>query len=172
MIELKLPMHKRVRLWIGSLPGAEYAPQEWLTSTAPARTHQIGHTMSIGVELYAPQGAKFSYALLGGTFVPIDGDTLMIRVGCLNGDSIFPEAMAHALDDVRKGLPREYGQTVLEVLTGLESLPAGNLTIDHAAHGIIGSSRKSFRDAAGILARLFGASDLTESENILLDLVK
>ncbi|MBI3867777.1 MAG: hypothetical protein HY299_04525 [Verrucomicrobia bacterium] len=95
-----------------------------------------------------------------------------VSIAAANG-SLFADNLAGKGDEVRVGLPAEYAQAVLAgvnlVKGELNTLPAGKLTINCAAHGAIGSCEAVYKHLAVILIKLFNAADAELSDE---DLVK
>jgi hypothetical protein len=119
------------------------------------------------LEAYVPLGGMVKYGLLGGEFCPDESGALSVRIHlCEPSGAPFAEALAARVDDVRIGLLMEYGDAVLDSIrreqTGPSALPSGLLTIDHAAHGMVGSSANHFGRVAEGLMMLLVAEELNE----------
>jgi hypothetical protein len=176
MRTLELGKHRRARIWTGDLPNASYPSTHVLTySIAASDISQPGPTLA-AVEVFVPLGGRFIYGLLGGHWVPdpslgrLDVD---ICVAAATG-RVFGDSLAIGSDEVRVGLPAEYAQGVMAgvdlAASDLNTVSAGRLSINCAAHGHIGSSNVVFKHLAAILIKLVNGSGGAMSIQELIEL--
>jgi len=81
--------------------------------------------------------------------------------------SLVDWALAARIDEVYPGMPLEYANSVLEGVLGAEEiLGSGVLRFETAAHGIVSSSRRMFRQLALDLVHLlsYKVESLSEEE--------
>ena len=154
MIEIAVSQSRRARVWVGVLPDAEYTPSSWLTKTLPATHLRAEGALRVAVETYIPHGARCCSALLGCTFRPVCGASLHLRVGVLDGTAVYSASMVARLDTVRIGHPDEMAEGVIAGLSLPTGGVAGDLTVQHAAYGMVGSSYGTFGEVAKILSRI------------------
>jgi len=104
----------------------------------------------VGVEALVPRGARADYGMLGVAYDPDHSGQLRVTAGfCDPQGERWRESLAASIDDVRIGLPKEYSEAVFEgLLAGLRQPPSGSLTVEEAAHGLVGSSSAFFRNLA------------------------
>lgn len=104
----------------------------------------------VGVEALVPRGSRADYGMLGVAFDPDHSGQLRVTAGYCNPQGErWRESLAATIDDVRIGLPKEYAEAVLEgLLGGLRQPPSGSLTVEEAAHGLVGSRSAFFRNLA------------------------
>lgn len=157
----------RFRAWEGDRPNLKFSTTRVLAAQIRASRRGTDRRIAM-LEAYVPLGGMAKYGLLGGDFCPDESGTLAVSVhlGEPSG-APFAEALAARVDDVRIGLPMEYGDAVLDGIRrgqkGPSALPSGLLTIDHAAHGMVGSSANHFGRVAEGLIMLLVAEELNES---------
>ncbi|NUQ73298.1 MAG: hypothetical protein HUU21_07065 [Polyangiaceae bacterium] len=157
----------KFRAWESDRPNLKFSTERVLTALIHA-SHRVAVRRIAMLEAYVPLGGMANYGLLGGEFCPDESGVLAVRIhlGKPSGAS-FAEALAARVDDVRIGLPIEYGNAVLDGIkrgqTGSSALPSGLLTIDHAAHGMVGSSANHFGRVTEGLMMLLVAKELNES---------
>jgi hypothetical protein len=115
----------------------------------------------VALEAFIPRGAFAEYALLGGSWQPgrSDRTEVIVNVSDERGPA-FAGHLAGRVDEVRVGLPGEYGDGILAALANhAGELGCGRLLISNAAHGRIGSSIAAFSSVAIVLLKLFESGD-------------
>jgi len=151
---------KYKRIWIGELPEATYPPDRTSTISLPAKTVWSGTPLLAAVELVVPRGPRIWYGLLGGRLEPRSSDKLTITL-TISGHSgpVLTDTLAPSYDEVRVGLPGEYVEAVVagfkSAAAATDALVAGELTVNCAAHGLVGSSNAIFEHLGDILLKLF-----------------
>ena len=97
----------------------------------------------LAVELWIPHGASAEYGLLGAS---LDHEQFGVRLTCPRSDGRWAGSLAEGLDDVRRGLPEEYRESVIREAQAVIAERAMDIgvTYDTAAHGAIGSSSALF----------------------------
>ena len=111
------------------------------------------------IEILVPAGPRFLYGLLGCHFKPDQAEHVTIQVQISSPEErIFPDSLGTQMDEVRVGLPAEYGSAVLSGVAlekdRLEMLGAGNLTFNCAAHGAVGSCTVIFKHLSAMLIKI------------------
>ncbi len=159
MMSFELSKHRRARVWVDEVLPCEFAAGDSIQKEIEAAVPCDPVLSTIAVELFVPEGGRFSYGLLGGRFSMSSSTpgkvSLIVNV---DGKGLkYPSALSGQLDDVRIGLPREYASAVIESLeremVEQRVFPAGQLVVSCAAHGLIGSNRGIFRRLAKLLIR-------------------
>lgn len=165
MRTISIGVSSRANIWIGSLPDTRYASQSTREVRIRAGTTRTGVVQPVAIELWYPRDTAY-YALLGATFVPSQGNEILVSVRVSVEEAGLPSAFVSSLvKDVRVGLPAEYAQGVSNTVQNtpeLVLLPAGVLCFDHAAHHPVGSAPAVFRRAAMAIVRLM-AAEMDES---------
>jgi hypothetical protein len=109
-----------------------------------------------GLELYIPQGGKFSYALLGAELASADVGGLEVIVSV--NEAGFPFADPLVGNDVSLGLLKEYADAVINGAVAVaETVGAPSrdkLWFRWAAHSAVSSSPWAFEMLSGIVLRL------------------
>jgi hypothetical protein len=154
-------------VWLDEAPPADFTASS--TVTRVVRPKMVVHASRRigGVEINIPHGPRASYALLGAELVESDVDGLEVIVSVGARGLPFAPSLALKPDDVKTGLPQEYGGAVvagIERVAESSGLPANvSLRFRWAAYGLVGSSPSVFADMSGFVARLLtlpkGASD-------------
>jgi hypothetical protein len=167
---------RQARVWIGELPDAIYPPVDTLTHVVAAGRLPIRNGLTLAtVEVFVPLGGRALYGLLGGRLKPTKGSHLSVQLSVsAPNEHSFPDSLAEKVDDVRVGLPAEYVQGVfdgIDLAKGeLNTVAAGKLFIDCAAHGAIGSSSAIFKHLAAVLVKLFNIAQAESSDEELAKL--
>jgi hypothetical protein len=173
--ELDLGRHRRARVWIGSLPAAEYDSAE--TVSAHVRATAVCQPSIGAVEVYVPVGGTFMYGLLGGRVSPSTASQLRVlaKVSSENGPR-FRSAICPTGDDLRVGLPRAYAGAIQAGIStavlhiGNEMLASADLMINCAVHGKVGSSLAMFTRLTAILVRVLTTLPPSASDEDLIGL--
>ena len=153
MKTLDFGKHRRARVWIGELPDTACPSVKTLTHTIAAdRKSQHGSRMA-AIEVFVPLGPRSIYGLLGGHWKPDLTGQLSIDVSVSTpNERLFADSLAMKGVEVRVGLPSEYAKAVLAGVdmakSELNELTAGKLSINCAAHGIIGSCEAVYKHLA------------------------
>lgn len=161
----------RARLWRDETPVARYHATRWIEQEVVPVIDRSGvRSAIVAVEVWFPTGPRSLYGLLGGRF-DTDGSArsaVRVAVGIDDGPRLI-DTIAGAADEVRVGLAPEYADAVAEWSAragALMRLPAGTLTLDCAAHGIVGSNRNVFSALAVLVVEMlverFDERDPTE----------
>lgn len=157
----------RARVWWNEPCGLSMAPLETLTATETAAAAGGNHRVArVTLELFVPLGGHFLYGLLGAQLEPDASSELLIRVPTSSMDGrAYSDSLAAAVDDVRAGLPAEYGGSVLGALREQAPtlLPGGKLAVTEAAHGVVGSSGSMFCRLAGLVCRLIASGPMDDA---------
>ena len=161
MTALNLSKNRRVRLWLDEDLPCEFAETAQLRTEIQSAAASTSVVTAVALELFVPEGGRFSYAMLGARFSGAGtGGKVEIAVNVADAGLRYPSALSGDLDEVRIGLPREYAAAVLEeskrAVLEKGTLPAGRLVVSCAAHGRVGSNRATFRRLASIIAQSLG----------------
>lgn len=166
----------RARFWLDDLPDLAYPIVEVMERSITVRQSPAGDARRAAVELVTRAGHPSSYGLLGGSFTPQQTSRLVIQVASLTAGAERVEwALAGGNDDVYAGL---LGEDAVGVLDGVEAamaehdLGAGVLRFDHAAHGVIGSSRSLFGRLGRIVVALLARPGVQWSDDDLAELLR
>ena len=175
MRTLELGKYRRARVWIGELPDTACPSVKILTHTIFASRESQSELRSAAIEVFVPLGPRSMYGLLGGQFKPDATGHLNVDVNISSANErLFTDSLARKGDEVRVGLPVEYAQAVLAGVNltkgELNALTAGKLSINHAAHGAIGSCEVVYKHLAAILVKLFNTASLELSDEELVKL--
>ncbi len=144
VIDTGLP---RVRVWRDEAPEASYVAGETLERSVSATKRGCKTPSgSVAIEVWLPMGPRALFGLLGVRFGG-DGPACEIRVPVVKGldGPRLADTIAASYDEVRVGLPDEYGQEVVDALArGAERVGlGGRLSVEHAAHSLVGSSPRA-----------------------------
>lgn len=124
-------------------------------------------TDSVAVEVWIPRGPRVEYALLGAS---LERNVSGVQVKCPQDDGAWGDSLASKTDDVRRGLPAEYAESVRqagETAVAAQSLQHG-IGYDRAAHGAIGSSPELFgRLAVALVTILSDPEKYSEEDRVL-----
>ena len=174
MRTLELGKHRQARIWIGELPGLACSSIKTLTHTITAERESQNGLRLAAIEVFAHVGPRSMYGLLGGHWKPHANTQLNIQVEIsAANERLFTNSLA-LNDEVRVGLPIEYGNAVLTGVKAakieLAALTAGELSIDCAAHGAIGSCEAVYKHLATTLVKLFNLTNSEPSNEELMNL--
>lgn len=161
MLTINLDYHGKACVWMDDSPSIIYPVIDIISQDLKTNLPQKSNPKKVVLEVLIPVGARICYGLLGVEFIPNSSGKLSLEV-CLSteNEAIFVKSIAAKLDVVRVGLPKEYGNGVIEgVKLGLnerflEVLGSGVLRFDQAAHGEIGSSNQFFRQISATIIQL------------------
>jgi len=170
MLTLDLGNHRQGRLWLDELPDLHYPPLRVAERTVAVPAGG-SRRQKAAAELLVPMGPRAMYGLLGATHTADGSGSLRVQVVLSGADGkVYPAALAGRLDQVRAGLPEEYGDSVLAGVLSAEALARlgpGVLRIDCAAHGPVGSSPWLFQRLAGVVVlALTAAADVAWEEEV------
>jgi hypothetical protein len=148
----------RVRLWRGEGPGASYAAEEIIERRiSPTKRAEDATSSSVAIEVWLPMGPRALFGLLGVRYER-DGPACEIRAPVVRGlDGVrLSDTIAAANDEVRVGLPDEYGRAVVDSLAHEAEVLGlhGRLSVENAAHSLVGSSRSVFAALSTLAVRL------------------
>ena len=157
----------RVRLWRGEAPVASYLAGDVVEGcVSPTKQAEEATSSSAAIEVWLPMGPRALFGLLGVRYER-GGPACEIRVPVVRGldGPRLNDTIAAAYDEVRVGLPDEYGREVVRWLAhGAEVFGLrGKLTVEHAAHSLVGSSPSVFA-ALSMLAEQLIVERLEEQE--------
>ena len=137
-------------------PTAAYPWDRLVTETAAATTAEHGVTARATVEILREAGGMLPRALVGGHFVPDEGDPVIeIAVSDANlqdGTSVVSRLWRPLVP----GLPAEFANAVVDGLRR-RPIPRGLLRIDRAGYDPVESSPLAFELAAELLATVIAA---------------
>jgi hypothetical protein len=174
---------REARVWFDEGQPALYQGDRIVRQTWAASAQAPGFAARrIAVEVLTGRGGhNNSYGLLGADWFPSDSGKLDADIHVcqpergVGSGAVFQASLASRLDQVLIGLPREYSQAVaaglLEGVSTLALIPAGTLTIQCGAHGMVGSSEFFFRWLAIALVRLFGLPESGRTADIVGPLI-
>ncbi len=160
MTIVEVERHGLASIGEGDHPAA-YQAEGWLRSSRPAAAGQA-HPVRLHVEVLRRFGGLAPRALLGGQFVPGEGDETQFAVavatfGLFDADeeSTCPSTLWSQQFTI--GLPSEFAQSVSSALAEGPALPAGTLTIDRAGFDLVNSSEKIFAQTAAVFKTALAA---------------
>lgn len=160
------------RVWIGELPNAEFSSSRRLTRIVPAANGPRRDSRVAAVEVSRCVGPRYIYGLIGGTWMPDQIGEVALQVSLAEQGPVFQDSLVSRMDEVRIGLPAEYGRGVLEgidmALLEPGAVHAGGLQIHCAAHGIVSSSHNMFSHLTAILLKICSLPDETLGEDDLM----
>lgn len=173
ILNINLDFNSKACVWIKDSPSIIYPAIDILTKEIQTGlAHQSGIRQAV-LELIIPVGPRVCYGLLGTEFIPNDSEKLSLEVRIsTENESIFKDSMAGLVDTVRIGLPREYAQSVMEGIISslnhqvIETLGAGVIRLEQAAHGEISSSQKMFRQMAATTIQLLLLDQVSSQEDV------
>lgn len=170
---LNLNRHRQARIWIGELPNLIYPTTKFVERRLEARTSALTQVQQAAIEMIIPSAGRALYGLLGAEFAPDNSEQLLVKVAVSEkAESEVNWSLASSIDKVYSGLPSEYVDSVLDGLTSAgEILGAGELLLNCAAHGVVGSSPRVFRQLALTLVSLIASQGESVSEEELAVLV-
>jgi hypothetical protein len=158
------------RMWRNEpIPGSFQADRtiEYRSGALHARAQPS--SALLGIELVLP-GPKINYGLLGLRFEPTSLLEGIVRVGVVKSvGTPLSGLLAPRFEKTYAGLPEEYADYVAIALQQelMGAGVSGIATVDHAAHGLIGSSPRLFRRLCVLLVG-FLLNRLDESEPAVL----
>lgn len=148
----------RIRLWRDGAPLATYLGRRCLERcVSPVNQLVEAPSCSVAIEAWVPMGPRALYGLLGVRYVTGAADC-EIHVPVIDGlvGANLSDSIAASHDEVRIGLPYEYGVEVAERLAqAAETLGVrGKLFVEHAAHSLTGSSTSVFGGLSDLVVRM------------------
>ena len=159
--ELRLPKHQLARIWVNELPnGTSFPVADVLRRTVITGRTKSNPTQAVAVEWSVPLGPFTAYGLLSARLATSAETGMKLEVMTSGREGLrYEEALASKVsEDARVGLPVEYGDAVLvslgDTLERRGCSMLGKLVVDHAAHGLVGSSPEMFARLAGVLGEL------------------
>lgn len=170
----------RIRFWRDEVPDARYVAERVLERRVTSAWRDSGRKPgTVAIELWVPMGPRALYGLLGIRYEG-DGPDCEIRVPVIGGLEGPPLAdnIAASYDEVRVGLPDEFGREVVDRLAQEAEVLglAGNVTVEWAAHSLVGSSRSVFAALSGmgmrLLAEPFGENAEECMEEVVRDFMR
>lgn len=162
MKELTLGPARTARIWIDEPP--PYGALEILATKileAPATPTAQTTPRFAAIEWLRFTGLSFHYAMLGANFIP--APTTMLRVIVPTATTRGPDITTSLLgnlpgEHIRPGLPTEFLPAITAALHAQEPpappLPAGTLTLTHAAYSDIASNVSAFQQTMVYLVAL------------------
>jgi hypothetical protein len=148
-----------VRFWIGEVPDAHYASTKVIHHAAAARVEVPAAPRFVALEIFVPSGPRWLYGMLGGRWRSDGGGALKVsaEVAAVSG-RLFPQHLAISGDQVRVGLLAEHARGIVAgvqiVERSVAGLPMGELTLDVASHGAVGSNPTIYKHIVAILLQL------------------
>jgi hypothetical protein len=128
------------------------------------------------VELFLPVGPRAYYGGLGAIFISEATGKLRVHVAVSSDKGQhLDEAPTGKVDTMYKGLPREYGQGILEGVmqfNEVQTLGSGTLSFSSAVHGEIGSSVRFFQRISRVVIRMLKGGTPISSEEDLKGLLR
>ncbi|MEA5358513.1 hypothetical protein VA596_03115 [Amycolatopsis sp., V23-08] len=140
---------------------AAYPAAEWLRSSRPA-IGAVAKPVRMHVEVLRRFGGLAPRALVGGQFMPGQGDQTQFAVAVANFDLFDADEEPTCTSELWKepftvGLPSGFARAVASTLGERSGLPAGTLTIDRAGFDLVNSSEMIFGQAAAVLKAAMAA---------------
>jgi hypothetical protein len=161
---LELSSYRHANVWLDEAPPAAYTASSVVTKVVMPKVAIDAARRIAGVEIETPPGPS-SYALLGAELVEADVDGLEVIVLVNEVGVRFPESLAMS-DEVKIGLRNEYVGAVFRGVAGVaEAVGAPTkrrLRFRWAAHGLVGSSQRTFEKASGVVLQLLMLSSSLE----------
>jgi hypothetical protein len=174
--ELRLPLYRKARIWLGDLPDWSAAVIKTVEYRSNAPRSHFSQLRSAAVEALIPTGGRALYGGLGATFVPKDTGQLCIRISiAADQGELLPDSLAGSLDTVYKGLLEEYVPGIYNTIARSDlpsALGAGTLHFCRAAHGRIGSAIVVFERLSSIVIQLLCLEQTSASEEELTQLIQ
>jgi hypothetical protein len=157
---VEVERHGLVAIGEGDHPAA-YQAAEWLRSSRPA-IDALANPVRMHVEVLRRFGGLAPRALLGGQFVPGQGDQTQLAVavaafGLFDADDEPTCPSVLWKESFTVGLPSEFARAVATALDEGPGLPAGTLTIDRAGFDLVNSSEMIFGQAVAVLKTAMAA---------------
>ena len=164
------------RVWLDELPEATYAVLGVSERSVAMHRPPNGAGRRVAVEVVRMAGHPSSYALLGATFTPEPTARLRLQVASSAAEGTpLTWALAGRCDEVYAGLPEEYAACVLDTATDaahMHDLGPGILRFDHAAHGVVGSSRWLFGELGRVVVTLLARPGGLWSDDELAEITR
>jgi hypothetical protein len=146
----------RIRVWLDELPDLQYVVAHKVlrqVSALPSTTNQL---RIAAIEYWQPTGGMAHYGLLGGKFIPNNSEELVLSIPiAIQSNDIIPWALVSKIDRVRPGLHTEFVESIIDEVVKFPNLIGGELHLDCAACGDVGSNAFTFRRLTKSLLKLF-----------------
>jgi len=160
MTIVEVARHGVVAIGEGDHPAA-YQAADWLHSSRPAVAARA-NPVRMHVEVLRRHGGLAPRALLGGEFVPGEGNQTQFAVavatfGFFDADDEPTCPSTLWKQPFTIGLPSELASAVTGALGAGAGLPAGTLTIDRAGFDLVNSSEMIFEQATAVLKTAIAA---------------
>ena len=174
MREITVGEFSRVRIWDAERTDLRFLATEWLQQSWSVRGE--GQERFCCVEGYFPTGGRIVDGVIGGRFTPRDAQRFLLKAGTTGLDGPIVDAVMPSsdLETVRLGLPYEYAPAVVETVSRFDiaRFGSGEVCIDHAAHGVIGSSLSAFSGLTAILLEFLARAVESYSDEELRAIVE
>lgn len=185
MIELNLSLHRKARVWVGSLPqNACFNSVSILKKTLLSYSDEskILADDRFAIEIVIPRGGVVSYGLLGAEYRNYVGNDFSIEIYTSESESRkFDNSLCGDFETAFIGLPTVYADSVQKgVIEYIEKksnfAPTGSLIFKCASHGKIGSSQDIFKQLSIIVCDyMFSKTFVKANEdykNLILKYIK
>ncbi|MDB4941114.1 MAG: hypothetical protein JWP97_648 [Labilithrix sp.] len=161
----------RARFWRDEATAARYGAEQILRRhVSSSRRAGVTASAFVAIEVWLPMGPRALYGLLGVRY-EVGQPDCEIRVPVITGSEgpRLDDTIAAACEQVRVGLPDEYGGAVVDALAGEAAALGlqGRISVEDAAHGLVGSSRSVFAALSRLAVRLV-VERLDEREPVTL----
>ena len=176
IFELKLPLHRKTRVWLDELPDASFASENTLKKTLPASYTDIALGRKAAVEIMAPKGAIIHYGLLGAEFTPNTSAVLRIRVAVGKAENkSYQSPLVLKFEKAIIGLEKDFADEVLrsasDEISKRGQSPSGELLFACAVQGAVGSNRVLFRQLGAMVGKLIMLNNRQPTQEELVTLL-
>lgn len=167
MKQFDLGKYRKARVWLNELPDIDHSANVTQEAIKPM-IHLPERTKKAAVEVFVPLGPRSMYGLLGGEFKSStnQGFEITIIANTVDG-KLLHASLAGVSEQVRVGLPKEYYKAVKEGVSVAQKIGgtiSGELVINCAAYGELGSCPAVFKHLATVLMRLFKTREYIPSD--------
>ncbi|WP_310829406.1 hypothetical protein [Paenibacillus pedocola] len=162
-----LGAYKRGRVWLNEYPHRPYRSKGRVDQSFPLKSYTYHAHCALTIELVLAARMVSNYANIGVSYFPSDNGVLVVQAEIgFDDDLIVDDVIALQPDVIKCGIPEEYIHAVIDEIQKLSAdpdvlLPSGRIVIDTGAHGLVGSSPVSFRQAINVLLQLLTLEDKT-----------
>lgn len=161
---------KKCNLWIDEVPEMQYDCESVLNGVIVKKEWTNWDNSFYAIELRVIGRDCSNYALLGMRYEYKDVEELAINVNVSEFDGrVVEREISSVSGEIHCGLPLEYAKKVFDVTRDcLENTTCsqGEITVDIAAHGDVGSSQLLFESITKILLQLLINNDKNDIEKI------